>query len=675
MHNCNNPLYNDSKINLILALNLKNPRSMKLSVLLLCIYLFSVNVFAQKYQFEKDPLWIKSVEIPNKSLVKKYDVTSGFYLTLADYQVNLDINAWYTRNVINVVSYSGITEASQLSVTYDTSYQKLKIHHLYIWRNGVKIDRTKELEFKILNNEYNLQNGIYMGSIAVYCNLNDIRKDDLIDFAYTLLGKNPIFKNEKYIFQPLESTNPIDFYSFRVLYAKDKPYHYKCVGCDSSMTLDTGIIGNYRELAMRLSNIKAVTMENQLPSWVIPYKYFSLSSFNSWKEVNTWAQEVFSLKNDPSLQAVFKEIFTGKETIQEKINKIINYVQDDIRYMGIESGIGSIKPFPPEQVVKQRFGDCKDKSLLLISLLKKIGINKAYPVLVNTYMKQEVDKFYPSNEVFDHVIVRFDFEDTTYWVDPTFTQQGGDFKSLSVLDYGKVLVIGVAYDTLSTMPMQTALSVATITDEFTMKSFTDPATLVTKSIRSGLEADVRRLNLEQHSAEEISKYVTEDLKRFYPVVNKTADIQFQDDVANNIFSTIYNFEVDGFWQDGDKLGKEETAGLWIFKYEPSMLYSDFNTTACMERKFDCAQEYPINLNYSVLFRFPKDLLVHDRYSKNDNDAFYFDEKIEQVSSNSFRVTYRYRTKSPSIKVDVYEKICAEKNEIAKNLPIVIYFNK
>ena len=84
------------------------------------------------------------------------------------------------------------------------------------------------------------------------------------------------------------------------------------------------------------------------------------------------------------------------------INKLIDYVQDDIRYMGIETGIGSIKPMPPEQVVKQRYGDCKDKSLLLVSLLKKAGIVKAYPVLLNTFLQHKIDRDFPSNEVSNH---------------------------------------------------------------------------------------------------------------------------------------------------------------------------------------------------------------------------------------------------------------------------------
>ncbi|MFN9581732.1 MAG: DUF3857 domain-containing protein, partial [Bacteroidota bacterium] len=172
-------------------------------------------MLAQKYKVEKLPDWVKTVDIPTQSIFTKYDVSLGYYLKLSDYQTNLDKSATYIRNVVNVISYSGTTKASQLNVTYDTSYQQLKIHQLVIWRNGEKLDRTTDLNFKILNNEYNLHKGIYMGLITAYCNLDDIRKDDLIDFSYTLIGENPIFNDEKYLFLPLEATNPVDKYTIR----------------------------------------------------------------------------------------------------------------------------------------------------------------------------------------------------------------------------------------------------------------------------------------------------------------------------------------------------------------------------------------------------------------------------------------------------------------------------
>ena len=101
---------------------------------------------AQNFNFEKIPEWVKIIDIPENSSISKYDILSGYYLTLSDYQVNLEADAVFYHQVINVVSYSGITKASQLSITYDTSYQQLKIHRLNIWRKGVKIDRTNDLK-------------------------------------------------------------------------------------------------------------------------------------------------------------------------------------------------------------------------------------------------------------------------------------------------------------------------------------------------------------------------------------------------------------------------------------------------------------------------------------------------------------------------------------------------
>jgi len=258
------------------------------------LLLFCEIAYSQKYKtIVKEPDWVKLLSIPKNSRVAKYDVSSGYYITLADYQINLDENAHYNHEIIKVLSYSGITKASQLLVTFDTSYQKLKIHHLYIWRNGEKIDRTNNLSFEIMNNEYSLGAGIYMGRITAYDNLNDIRKDDFIDFSYTLVGKNPIFKSSKYLFVPLETTNPIDLYYTRIIYSQNKKYNYQCIDCDSTIKFCDTLTPKYHEIELTLRDVKTTIFEENIPSWIIPYKYFTLSSYKTWKEINTWAQNVF----------------------------------------------------------------------------------------------------------------------------------------------------------------------------------------------------------------------------------------------------------------------------------------------------------------------------------------------------------------------------------------------
>lgn len=485
----------------------------KYSLLIITLIATFQSLFCQKYKIEKAPLWVQTIELPKKSTIAKYDVSSGYYLTLADYQANLDENTIYSREIINVVSYSGITKASQLLVTYDSSYQKIKIHHLFIRRNGEIIDRTGGLSFEKINNEFSLNNGIYTGQITAYDNLEDIRKDDYIDFAYSLIGKNPIFEKEKYLFVPLEAENHIDLLHVSILFSKDKNYQHKLVNCDSSVKFSESTNSKYKQLEINVNNIKAINLEDNIPSWEIPYRYFTLSSFKNWTEVNIWGQRTFNLKTEPNLETVFKEIFTGNETMDDKINKVINFVQDDIRYMGIEAGIGSIKPTHPDQVIKQRFGDCKDKSLLLVCLLKKIGVKDAYPALVNTAMTKKTDQTFPTNEIFNHCIVMFKHNNINYWVDPTFIQQGGDYKNIAISNYQKALIIGINSDSLSKMEPQEFVSEMNLSDELTTISFLKPSSLIMKSNRIGLEADQRRLFLEQYTANDLSKFVTEDLEK------------------------------------------------------------------------------------------------------------------------------------------------------------------
>ncbi len=628
---------------------------------------------AQNYYFEAIPDWVKLIDIPDESAISKYDITSGFYLKLADYQVNLKENAFFYHEIKNVISYSGITNASQLLVTYDTSYQHLQIHHLFIWRKGKKIDRTNDLSLEVLNNEYNLHRGIYTGAISVYDNLDDIRKDDLIDFAYTLIGNNPIFGEDKYLFIPLAAMNPIDLYTVRVLYPKEKEYSYECVDCDSLKIVDE-VIDNYRHIEIRYSNLKPVELEDNIPSWLTPYKYFTLSSYKSWKDVNEWAQDVFSLQNKPKLDNVYEEIFTGNETTEQKISKLIDYVQDDIRYMGIESGIGSIKPFPPEQVVKQRFGDCKDKSLLLVWLLKNIGVEMAYPALVNTVAQSEVDKYLVSNQIFNHCIVMFEYNNNTFWVDPTITMQGGDYDDLYTNNYGKALVVGKLADTLQSMSVTNKEGMTHYVDEFTFKSFTEPGKLHISSERIGFEADTRRLLMEYYSVNDVEDGLSNELKMQFPIVNKTSEVKIDDDQETNTFTMTYSYDVDGLWQDGDNTNPP-AKGFWLFRFEPRTLYQYINTSVCEERKYDYALTYPQDVHYRIVFDFPKNMLIEDHFKTIDNEAFYFEEKIEQLNSHSIQINYRLITKENRIKAATYKEVCKQMNEIVQKSPLVIYFPK
>ena len=93
-------------------------------------------------------------------------------------------------------------------------------------------------------------------------------------------------------------------------------------------------------------------------------------------------------------------------------------MQDEVRYFGIEMGSSTVKPGDPSTVFSRRFGDCKDKSLLFVTILRALGI-EAYPVLVNSTVRRALADWQPSDGAFDHCIAVARCDDQTYWLDPT----------------------------------------------------------------------------------------------------------------------------------------------------------------------------------------------------------------------------------------------------------------
>ena len=63
----------------------------KINRLFLALLLISTHtIYAQIFDFGEIPEWVEKVDIPKESSISQYDVLSGYYLTLADYQFNIE---------------------------------------------------------------------------------------------------------------------------------------------------------------------------------------------------------------------------------------------------------------------------------------------------------------------------------------------------------------------------------------------------------------------------------------------------------------------------------------------------------------------------------------------------------------------------------------------------------
>ena len=99
------------------------------------------------------------------------------------------------------------------------------------------------------------------------------------------------------------------------------------------------------------------------------------------------------------------------------VNALYGFLQDYTRYVAIEIGIGGWQPTRADEVFRNRYGDCKDLSTLMISMLQHAG-QRAYPVLLLTRDKGRIRPELPSSQ-FNHVIVMVPAEKDTVWLECT----------------------------------------------------------------------------------------------------------------------------------------------------------------------------------------------------------------------------------------------------------------
>jgi Tfp pilus assembly protein PilF len=143
-----------------------------------------------------------------------------------------------------------------------------------------------------------------------------------------------------------------------------------------------------------------------------------LSSFQSWEEVGKWFGGLAApqMQVTPAIQAKAEELTRGKASEREKIDALYEFVSQHFRYIGVSLGQGRYTPHRAEDVLANRYGDCKDKHTLFAALLSAEGI-KAYPALISSSMK--IDANFPSASLFDHVITAIPQGDSFVFLDTT----------------------------------------------------------------------------------------------------------------------------------------------------------------------------------------------------------------------------------------------------------------
>jgi len=148
-------------------------------------------------------------------------------------------------------------------------------------------------------------------------------------------------------------------------------------------------------LRWEITNIPALDLENAhaTPPWEALAARMTVmwgdeavkGTSNQWRAIGVWMDQLEEHRPDPTpeITAEAQQLVAGAPDLYTKLSRITSYIQNNIRYFVIMKGIGGWQAHYAGDIYRNRYGDCKDKTTLLISMLQAVGI-RAYYLHVNS---------------------------------------------------------------------------------------------------------------------------------------------------------------------------------------------------------------------------------------------------------------------------------------------------
>jgi len=295
--------------------------------------------------------------------------------------------------------------------------------------NGEIIELTEESLFSAKTNSDLTE---FTDENSVKFTFQGVVPNSIVEYKYTVNKQRSFLNGDLWAIQTyvpklyskysLELPNIFFRYGYNWNFAEKniqvgKPKTYKNLVTESSKRDASKIY--YWEV----KNIKAIKPEPDRPPYREIAKHVRVAlKWENWNELSNiyWKRikDRFKISNTKYFENLSKSIVGNSNDEKEIIEKIFNYVQENYRYIAVNIGESGFVPNTPEDIEKNKYGDCKDMTVLNVVLLQAQGI-ESFPALINTTDRGDIHKNLTSLD-FNHMITYVrDRNGKEYWLDAT----------------------------------------------------------------------------------------------------------------------------------------------------------------------------------------------------------------------------------------------------------------
>ncbi|MDF1660945.1 MAG: DUF3857 domain-containing protein [Planctomycetota bacterium] len=283
----------------------------------------------------------------------------------------------FEQEIYRIENDSGVSGFRSISKDYFVGEQHVIIQEAKIYR------KTGEIEQVPVGESYDWGAGEFGRYSSYSVSFPPLNVGDVIEVKSRIdTLKHGFFGDYFQATENLRSTVPIDSIRIAYILPKSRPFYFReSRGAPKQMSYEKG--------ENKITIYQTGPVEKLVPEPYMPWAKevmprVSVSTFKDWNAfaVWYWALVRHQHESNKEIEALVKRITKGAKSDQEKIRKIYEYVVTDIRYTASwEFGVHGFKPYNATNIFARKFGDCKDKSTLINTMLRHVNI-KSYPVLI-----------------------------------------------------------------------------------------------------------------------------------------------------------------------------------------------------------------------------------------------------------------------------------------------------
>ena len=516
------------------------------SLVSICSGCVAHDLSKRPYSISPTPNWVEKVDFDAKALPQPGQQENGTYQLLKEHQAyrTADNIIKYYRNVYKVLNEKGVSESGILYVSKEPE-EVLHLHTINVWRDGKIQSRLNSSEIKLINSAY-MRSEPYNLNLKMSIYLKDIRVGDIIEAAYSIEGMRSEYENRfgaKHTFSNVVERayarfnwpNNMPLYTYQM----DKP-------APKEMQLQDRTI-----YVWDFAQKEKPEIESYAPEWESIKNSINIyeAPFD-WKGHSAWKYRHY-LPASPIPEAIKQvaDTISQQHNSQEaQLAAAARWVQNRIRYENNE--VHYILPKPAEITLRQRYGDCKDQSYLLHSLLHALDIpSTVVSANVNKILFHDQTAFTPL--WFNHVLVMVEHNDRQYLFDPTSGPTQTDLKHWKQYDVGDVLPYTKEGHGLVRIPKpqyNEPLEKYHAVYDFSAGLDAPAKYTLTQTLRAKSASSYRNKLLSTDTHSVYTKH-EEEIKDDYAGAEVLHTTELQDDGLTNTITTTYSYRLHDMWEE------------------------------------------------------------------------------------------------------------------------------